>query len=204
MTQKTCSKCKQLKLNTEFNKATKYKSGLASQCRICSKLYYQRHKESLSIKYKIYRENNKEQKKVADNNYRAKNKEKIKQQVKNYYLANKEKILSYYKSWKISDVGIASRKSSHHKRKALMKKINGSYTKDEILLLFEQQKSQCIYCKTKLNKSGSNKYHIDHIIPLSKGGDNNIINIQLLCPTCNLQKHDSLPEDFARKFNMLI
>jgi len=31
-------------------------------------------------------------------------------------------------------------------------------------------------------------FHIDHIIPLSKGGENTKENLQVICRTCNLKK----------------
>lgn len=37
--------------------------------------------------------------------------------------------------------------------------------------------------------------HLDHVIPVSKGGRNNYGNIQLLCNECNINKSDYMPLD---------
>jgi 5-methylcytosine-specific restriction endonuclease McrA len=41
--------------------------------------------------------------------------------------------------------------------------------------------------------------HIDHIVPLAKGGKNELDNLQLLCGKCNLKKgaKDTGYRDFA-------
>jgi 5-methylcytosine-specific restriction endonuclease McrA len=39
--------------------------------------------------------------------------------------------------------------------------------------------------------------HIDHIIPLSKGGADAVANLCIACPRCNRSKAAKLPEEFA-------
>ena len=46
--------------------------------------------------------------------------------------------------------------------------------------LMEIQQGDCAYCFSKLEK-----YHIEHIIPISFGGTNNFNNLVLSCPRCN-------------------
>ena len=53
--------------------------------------------------------------------------------------------------------------------------------------VWKRDRGQCVYCGSRTN------LHYDHIIPFSKGGSSTTAaNIQLLCATCNLRKHDSI------------
>ena len=53
--------------------------------------------------------------------------------------------------------------------------------------LWSKQRGKCALCKTNLRYEWETP-HVDHIRPLSKGGDNHRSNLQLLCATCNLSK----------------
>ena len=63
---------------------------------------------------------------------------------------------------------------------------NGSHTLEEWELRKQIYNYRCVYCKKKtiLEK--------DHIIPLSKGGSNNIDNIVPACKHCNSGKNNRL------------
>ena len=52
--------------------------------------------------------------------------------------------------------------------------------------------NKCAYC----GNDCSTKFHIDHKLPLSRGGDNQFDNLALSCPTCNYKKHDKTDIEF--------
>lgn len=57
------------------------------------------------------------------------------------------------------------------------------HTAEDVAEIIQAQGGVCVYCPTKLTK-----WHVDHIVPRSKGGHNGRDNIQVLCPKCNLRK----------------
>lgn len=68
------------------------------------------------------------------------------------------------------------------KRKQIPKKLRQK--------IFERDNFTCVYC-------GAREYEepleIDHVIPISKGGTNNINNLVTSCRTCNRIKHSDIP-----------
>lgn len=62
------------------------------------------------------------------------------------------------------------------------------------------QRGLCAYCACDLEGG----YHVDHIIPLSKGGRHEAVNIQLLCASCNLRKSNKDPIRFAEQNGKLL
>lgn len=53
--------------------------------------------------------------------------------------------------------------------------------------LVARQRNLCAYCS-----QWTSEFHMEHIIPLSRGGRHAIGNVIPVCPNCNLSKHDKL------------
>lgn len=83
-------------------------------------------------------------------------------------------------------------------RRALEKTAEGRITRKNIEDLYLKQNGKCACCGVDLN----NKFHIDHIIPLSRGGSNFPENIQLLTPPCNQAKSFKTMEEFLNERQM--
>lgn len=56
--------------------------------------------------------------------------------------------------------------------------------------VFERDDYRCQMCGRTVEDGI--KLHIDHIVPFSKGGSNDMDNLQVLCHECNLAKHDRM------------
>ena len=67
--------------------------------------------------------------------------------------------------------------------------------------LHRNQIGLCVYCRGKLTFSGS---HIDHVTPVNQGGSNELENLQLLCPGCNLRKSDRTDSEFRYRYRRLL
>lgn len=87
-----------------------------------------------------------------------------------------------------------------HARRARKRGNGGKYTAEDIAEICKMQRGKCAYCPASLK----NKYHVDHIVPLARGGSNERRNVQLTCPKCNHSKGPRDPLVHARSLGMLL
>jgi 5-methylcytosine-specific restriction endonuclease McrA len=117
------------------------------------------------------------------------NPDKVAAVTKRTYEKHKAERDAYRLQWRRDNPDAAS--AIRDRRRAKEMGAEGSYTKDDIRALLKSQGRFCRYCKTPLTK-----FHVDHFIPLSRGGTNWPHNLVLACASCNCSKADKMPWDW--------
>ncbi len=216
MTEKICTECQKLLPLSNFSIQKLGKFGRTSKCRSCRskkyytpviiidrppalsvkdqrKQYYIHNRDIILAKSKQWYQDNKQHKLEYDQNYRTLNLDRLRMRTRVYTSNNLQKIQDQTRKYRNSEIGKLIRKNSNIKRK---RRLKGQLSLSE-LLDFQKQSTHCSYCNIPLPA----KWHIDHIIPISKGGEHILSNICASCPTCNLQKGTLMPDVFRQKQN---
>lgn len=132
--------------------------------------------------------------------YRCKSSEKVRRlkegQVRRYqtdpeYRAHVREVTQ---QWRLNNPDKRARqaKASSQNRRA-RRRATGHLTTADIRRQYDRQRGHCYWCRGALDE----KYHVDHVIPLSRGGANDPSNIVIACAPCNLSKGAKLPEEWA-------
>ncbi len=148
--------------------------------------------------YAEYRRNNKERLKEHHLAWRIRNREKINEYSKLYREANPDRCRKAVSDW--SKANKVQKAANEAKRRALKAESDGSWSATDIANLLKHQHHKCIACLKDISKG----FHVDHRVPLSKGGSNDFLNLDLLCPKCNLSKSNQDPLVFMRKKGWLL
>lgn len=170
---KICTKCKRLLVANKINfaKGKKGKWGLQPKCKVCNKKYRKNNKLHYKEYNKRYREHHSKELSEKGKIYRENNKEQIAEYKREWYKNNKEKLKEYKQNWakdnpeKVFNATVRKRKIKENQGDGITKE-----QWIEMMIFFEWK---CAYSGISLNK---NNRTIDHIKPLSLGGEHEIWN----------------------------
>ena len=157
------------------------------------------HKAEKSITMKKWRQLNKERIAAVDKIWKANNKDRLTTATRKYEECHREqralaarehrknypdKVALSQKQWHAENYAKV-RGYVDVRRLRIIDATEGDVSVKELL---ESWDGLCGIC----GKAVTNKYHIDHIVPLSKGGKHAQSNLQVTHPRCNLVKGSKL------------
>lgn len=194
---KTCTKCGCFKPATTdfFYSRSQAKSGLQAYCKICGSAYGReycvRNRDALLKRWSEYRLENLGKRSEQFKQYYEQNRDVIMARSRRWYQENKEARLAWERVYHKKNPGI--KRGKNRRRRA--RKLNAQctpYTDADVADLWYAQGGNCAYCAVPL----FGDYHLDHVVPLSRGGADALTNIVLACPSCNLRKGVKTGEEF--------
>ena len=149
------------------------------------KKYYEANRDKIIEVAKLWNRENKERAQIYRKQYGEKHKERIRIRAMIYNQKNREKNRIRHRAWCLANPNRVD--ESNVKRKTrLVRQSNGSITSQEIAKMLKDT-VKCPYCMTRVESSDK---HVDHMIPLSKGGLHATYNLAVVCSKCNHRKKD--------------
>jgi hypothetical protein len=195
---KPCKKCG----GTE-----RYKSGECAFCaRERNRIWREKYPEKMSEARRRWDDENSDRKRETSRQWKANNPEAVRELKRRWDANNKEAHRAHSRKYRENNLE-ADRararqwqrdnpeiKRAHNRaRRARKAQAEGNFTPSEWKKLCKQYGNKCCYpgCeRTDL--------HADHVVPLSRGGSNDISNIQPLCAYHNVSK-DANANDYRYK-----
>lgn len=183
---KTCTKCGQTKPRTNefFYRNKRSPDGLRPDCSECGKArsnkYASENRQRTRQKANEWRSKNLERKNQANRQWYAKNKAKIRAKWKSDYQENPEKFK------------ISSRVRRAREKGVVFER----YTWQQVV---EKWGSVCHICGDLIDLHAPRQMripgwevglHLDHVIPISKGGPDTLENVKPSHGLCNIQKNN--------------
>lgn len=217
--QKRCSKCKRWLPLSEYAKNRAESDGLQVICNGCRKSYYDvdkkraynreyvaNNRERVNDYARQYREahpevkkqavergqrhyqNNKERHLEQSRRWHESNPEKVRRSQRDYYYRNKETRLENRRRWARQNPDkVAQQNETRRAREAGVAVEEIDYKR-----IYIRDHDICYLCGGKVKKS---ERHLDHVIPLSRGGAHSEDNIRVTHARCNLKKGTKLVEE---------
>lgn len=197
-------------------------------CLSCEQQYREERKEDIAEYKRQYYMKNKEKLCSATRKWYSENKERASEYNRMHYLRNKDRYAEWRRNW-ISENPERKRireqqwrkenrsillgktkewkRRNHDKviaynrnRRSLEKGASGKHSAKDIESIYILQRGKCAHCCKRVGL----KFHVDHIVPLAKGGSNWPHNLQILCPPCNLGKQSKDPIDWKQQHGLLL
>lgn len=179
METKRCYRCKQEKPLSSFGRDRRAKDGLNGCCRDCKKVFNEQYRRAHGVLPRVYGE-------------KPYNHTEYMREYRMSHPESKERDRKYAQDYRVHHPGYNRKNIARYRAKQAG--CSGVLTEGEICVCLDYFDHKCAYSGRDL----PHDYHLDHVVPLAKGGENTIHNIVPCCPEINLNKRDHDFEEWYR------
>ena len=186
------------------------------------KRYREKHGDQIKAARKRYHAENQDLLRAKSNRYYAENRESMKEQAREHYAKTyvpktpqqkpepvpRDKYLAeYYRTnYRTNRELILARQrqyrkdhpESHRRRNAKRRAVKKNAPIGDLAAIVNWESTwrsgktvACHWCRKRVKTSD---VHVDHVVPLSKGGAHDVENMCVACAKCNLSKHAKSPD----------
>ena len=205
MTEKTCTKCGKTKPLTAFGHVAKAKNGYSSTCRVCNvasirawrlanpekwaetkRIHYRANCERIAAQHRAYYLAHLEETKAKMNEWRARNQYKVAGTKHAYYQGHVEQALESVRKYRLAHP--EQLKDQGNRRRARQR---GAFVESICKAkVYQRDRGVCHICGKKVDPK---HWDLDHLMPISKGGEHSYRNVAVAHPSCNRRRQNVGP-----------
>lgn len=181
--QKQCVRCHTVydDIPANFGRDKKQKDGLNLYCRPCVNRLAREYDHRRRAEWAQTDEGRQELSAFYKRMY-ARRREDYKRRMREWRKANPER-----------------KRVGDRKRKAAALGAEGEHTAGDVRRQYVIQSGRCFWCDQPIGHAYP-LCHVDHLIPMQRGGSNWPWNIVLACPRCNCSRSSRMPLEWAPSF----
>lgn len=143
-------------------------------------------REASRLRGQRYRIENAERKREQANRWAQRNRATVATNAKRWALANPDKVREKSKRWRQADPERCKALSKIHCNMRRARKVGATVERVDPQAVFARDGGMCGICTQPVDVN--ERWHIDHVVPLSKGGAHSYANVQLAHAMCNIKK----------------
>lgn len=149
--------------------------------RAADRAYYEAHRELVKARARAWYESNPERGRATRRAWATAHQSEMSEYRRQYQVDHVEELRAYRASRR------QIRASQQGDRRARLRR--AFVEPVDRLTLYERDGGVCGLCGSPVEVSD---FHVDHVVPLSRGGEHSYANTQIAHPSCNLSKHNRL------------
>lgn len=218
---KACSKCGEVKPLEEFYRDSRKRDGRQSACRACSLVasaswkarnkerrratnaaweaanrdrrkaitasWYAANRERKRATGVAWRAANRERKRATDEAYRSNNLERVRAASRSWVAANAERAKANTARWAAAHPDKIVEKEARRRARKANAPVRENISRQRV---WARDRGRCHICGKKCDPQ---KWDIEHIVPLSHGGEESMRNVAVAHPRCNYRKGTTGP-----------